>query len=294
MEDEEIKIPKRSYLNNLQPIGVGTEKVESLTSYIARVAESHSLYTGKLVALLLLPHMNKEKQLSQFSGGFQFKNSFNNTSYDSNFYNINGLTITAEEYVTIMQDFTLRCDLSFLTMLKYSEVIVNYKLLSSKFRWCPYCYEEMAVSKNKEIYNPLLWHFNDLNICKVHDNYLEDTCPYCFNKMFAFTNKFKPGFCSICGNWLGREHVARCVDDLGWQYFISESLSEFVRQSSNVENLPKQDIFINNLKKIVKQAGSINLLANYIEIPKNTVGTWVNKNNFPSFNSILKLCYIWT
>src|SRR2546429_97758 len=42
--DEPI-LPTRSRLYNLEPIGVGTAKVECLTSYISRLAEQHCLST---------------------------------------------------------------------------------------------------------------------------------------------------------------------------------------------------------------------------------------------------------
>lgn len=41
-------IPPRSRLYHLEPIGIGTPYVESLTSYIARLAEAHCL-TPKLL-----------------------------------------------------------------------------------------------------------------------------------------------------------------------------------------------------------------------------------------------------
>ena len=42
-------IPERSRLYSLNPIGIGTPQVESLTGYIARLAEAHVLSVGDLV-----------------------------------------------------------------------------------------------------------------------------------------------------------------------------------------------------------------------------------------------------
>ena len=50
-------LPKRSYLYHLRPIGVGSAYVESLTGYIARLAEAHSVATGALLALELRPRV---------------------------------------------------------------------------------------------------------------------------------------------------------------------------------------------------------------------------------------------
>ncbi len=44
-----------SYLYSITPIGLGTAKVESLTSFIARLAEAHSVFTGTLITHV--PHV---------------------------------------------------------------------------------------------------------------------------------------------------------------------------------------------------------------------------------------------
>jgi len=46
-------VPPRSRLYSLQPVGVGTGMVESLTGYVARLAEAHSVSVGDLVGRLL-------------------------------------------------------------------------------------------------------------------------------------------------------------------------------------------------------------------------------------------------
>ena len=46
-------VPPRSQLYSLQPIGVGTGMVESLTGYVGRLAEAHSVSVGDLVGRVL-------------------------------------------------------------------------------------------------------------------------------------------------------------------------------------------------------------------------------------------------
>ena len=46
-------LPPRSQLYSLEPIGVGTALVESLTGYVARLAEAHSVSVGDLVGRVL-------------------------------------------------------------------------------------------------------------------------------------------------------------------------------------------------------------------------------------------------
>lgn len=44
--DDDTLLPTRSELYHMQPAGLGTSFIESLTSYIARLADSHCLTTG--------------------------------------------------------------------------------------------------------------------------------------------------------------------------------------------------------------------------------------------------------
>ncbi|HEY9803840.1 MAG TPA: hypothetical protein V6D25_26090 [Leptolyngbyaceae cyanobacterium] len=54
-------ITERSRLHHLKPIGVGTAMVESLTGYIARLADSHSVFPGILISREIAPFLNDSK-----------------------------------------------------------------------------------------------------------------------------------------------------------------------------------------------------------------------------------------
>ncbi|MEM9271562.1 MAG: hypothetical protein AAGA80_01180, partial [Cyanobacteria bacterium P01_F01_bin.143] len=47
------QFPTRSRLYHLEPVGIGTPHVESLTSYISRLAEAHCLYPHSLVTKII-------------------------------------------------------------------------------------------------------------------------------------------------------------------------------------------------------------------------------------------------
>lgn len=49
-------IPQRSILFNLEPLGLGTANVESLTSYIMRLSNEHCLYPSDLMFRMALLH----------------------------------------------------------------------------------------------------------------------------------------------------------------------------------------------------------------------------------------------
>ena len=48
-ETQVFELPERSRLYSLSPVGIGTPQVESLSGYIARLAEAHVLSIGDMV-----------------------------------------------------------------------------------------------------------------------------------------------------------------------------------------------------------------------------------------------------
>ena len=55
----EAQIPPRSTLYSLAPLGVGTPGIESLTSYVNRLAQVYHVGPRVLVAQHILPHLSE-------------------------------------------------------------------------------------------------------------------------------------------------------------------------------------------------------------------------------------------
>jgi len=53
--------PPRSRLYNLEPVGIGTPEVESLGSYINRLAQAHCVTVSALLKHELVPHIGKKE-----------------------------------------------------------------------------------------------------------------------------------------------------------------------------------------------------------------------------------------
>jgi hypothetical protein len=93
----------------LKPIALGTPLVESLTGYLARLAEAHCVLPGVLITHELAPLLGKEYLLkSSERGGNRF--------YD-NASSFNGMGKTSQDLVSTLQRLTLAEDISYLTLL---------------------------------------------------------------------------------------------------------------------------------------------------------------------------------
>ena len=190
-------LPKRSHLYHLQPIGVGSAYVESLTGYIARLAEAHSVATGALLSLELRSRVLPGSGTPSTEQKRPLNSSF---IYDAHI--LNGLGECPRQWAHVLESLTGRVSLHCLTMLNWGQVISNCDLLRRVRAWCPHCYDSWR-SANQRIYEPLLWNICAVTVCSIHGRPLERCCPQCKRESPLLTSKARPGYCYRCRRWLG-------------------------------------------------------------------------------------------
>lgn len=148
--DVAVPIPKRSYLYHLRPIGVGATHVESLTGYIARLAEAHNVPAGVLLTRELLPHIRQQSHSAK-----QRPPAPNYTFiYDAHM--LNGLSNCPRNWVRALETLTGQTSLHVLTMLSWGQVISHLHLIRRRRAWCPYCFDCWR-NANLPVYEPLIW-----------------------------------------------------------------------------------------------------------------------------------------
>ena len=155
-------IPPRSHLFHLEPIGIGTPYVESLTSYIARLADAHSVSVGTLIALEI-----KKNYLKKESYDSSNCPNINRIYSQNHIASLNGTTEGVKQLVSELTELTLQDNLQFLTLLTWAEVFPVIKLLKPYFAWCPHCYQQWC-SRGTVIYSPLLWSIQVVTVCPDH------------------------------------------------------------------------------------------------------------------------------
>ena len=188
-------MPRRSRLYHLEPIGVGTPYVESLTGYICRLALAHCVSPRTLIRYEILPISNRRAE----------KQPCVDTILSVEFaVNINSGNLVTRNYIQGLEALTLKANLQSLTMLawKWKNLARTGDPIRPLRAWCPICYQ-IWHNAGATVYEPLLWSIVTVSICPRHYKPLQLLCPHCGQRQGLITGKMRPGYCSKCQQWLG-------------------------------------------------------------------------------------------
>ncbi len=163
---------------------------ESLLSLFIRCCAENQLAPRQVLAKLIVPAMNKQ----------YFRASDN---YPTQATNFGGSTTV--EFAGAFGMLTGQSDLRTLTLDIFNANSAKRQIVAVDFnrRWCPACYQE-STDAGATVYDQLIWSIKHVDVCRLHNVYLESHCRHC-NKLR--TNKVSSfevlGFCQHCKKWLG-------------------------------------------------------------------------------------------
>lgn len=286
-----LNIPARSRLYSLPPIGIGTAGVESLTGYVARLAEAHCVSPHTLLAKEILGIRSlKKKPLSLYRTSF--------LGFSSN--HMNGVGPTANLTVSSLEQLTLSSEIRYTTLLTWANILSPSQLLRRKRAWCALCYGEWQI-KGQQIYEPLLWSFDAVSICPWHHEPLSEICPYCNTLLPHLASTSRPGYCSRCKRWLGTitnkatyGEGASTLPSLEPTVTISavDLIGRLLTHAPSLESPPTHQGFIANLTKCIDGAadGSINSFSHSVGIWSGTIRRLLDGATKPRLEVLCQIC----
>lgn len=283
-----VAIPSRSRLYQLDPIGIGTPSVESLTGYISRLAEAHCVTPKALISREIVSFIPKT---------YKTTNLFEMRSLTGA---LNGVGTMALDLVTVLESLTLRSDLRSLTLLTWTDIFPQRKLLRARRAWCPYCYDEWYSSKDKVIYEPLIWFFEAVTLCHWHNQPLDQQCPHCKRELPSLASYSRPGYCPYCLEWLGvtanylsSNKTLLSKEEIIWQTWVIKTLGELLATTPCLSKPLPREVVAQAFYRYVNQIaeGNTSAFARMLEIPKNKVWMWQMGKVLPELNVILKICF---
>ncbi|MBD1836306.1 helix-turn-helix domain-containing protein [Cyanobacteria bacterium FACHB-472] len=286
---EKPELPKRSRLYHLPPVGIGSPFVESLTSYIARLAESHSVLPSVLISKEITPYLKKvfAKRLSSR----RLRALFDRARA------LNGTGDIAMDFVQALETLTLRSDLCFLTLQSCASILAQRGLFRPYKAWCPTCYQEWLTS-GQIAYDPLLWIIEVVKVCSHHHCPLCFHCPHCHKQLPILEWRSRLGYCSICSKWLGSPcdsftRGTSSPDELTSQIWAANTIGELITAVAGFSSpLPRQNVAA-AMRIVVDLVtdGNIAAFASRLGIPKNTLWMWHTGKALPQLDVLLKICY---
>jgi transcriptional regulator with XRE-family HTH domain len=278
----------RSRLYSLVPAGIGTPWIESLTSYINRLAWTYRVEPRILVAQEIVPHLGRSYH---FQSSFKLLSAFCRSEAMS----INGTGEAALDWSSTLAQLTMRENLRDLTLSSWAGNMPFRGLMRITPAWCPVCYHDWR-KEGLPTYQSLLWMLQVVTVCLRHRRQLEERCLHCQRKQTVIPARIQPGCCTQCMTWLGissSSEIENEVDEetLDWQQWVSNIIGELRKASTTAGILPWGQL-ANGLALCSEIVGSSKQLASLVGISKQLLSSWQNRKQTPSFERMLEFCYV--
>ncbi len=286
-------IPPRSRLFHLEPIGIGTPYVESLTSYFIRLAEVHHVFPGMLMKKVVEPLVRDYSQQKDLRHYYLIGGSLSNL--------LNAMGNPAIAMVHDLERLTLHADLRHLTLLNWAEVLSIRNLIRQVKAWCPLCYQEWRT-RGQIVYDPLLWVWESVTMCMRHHCRLSTRCPHqsCQQSFPVLAWRSRPGCCVFCQRWLGMASGMSSTpasylkeEEVMWQQWVIDNIGNLLALTPMIELPPTQKQVHDKLALGIQHAskGNIASFARSLGVNKARVQGWLTRNNLLDTEALLHVCY---
>lgn len=271
----DCEVAPRSRLFNLAPIGLGKWNVESLSSYLVRLARAHAVS----------PRLLLKAEFAQATP--ELAGVMNSAFFGLYAGTMNGLGLYAESFSEVAIRLSTVRSLRELTLLSLKELLPHNGpgLLAAQPQWCPVCLAEM-----EEPYRPLIWSFKLYRVCHQHRTPLENRCPTC-GSLQPFIPRYPAlNTCTGCGQALATKPRTEQVSES--HMWLALALKDFVDQLTHLEPILTRERFLIKVARLIELRNQGNRAAFLRDsgLPRWFLSHWFNKGERPSFVQLMRLC----
>jgi len=289
-------VPPRSRLYHLAPVGVGTEHVETLTSYVTRLAAAHAVPVSKLVGHEIGPLAVRPKLGSQFATGTQrrFVPLINCQSYI-----LNASGYAAQNWVTQLHHLTGEDKLRFLTTLCWNGAVSGEELVRWYQAWCPQCYQGWRDA-GEMVREPLLWVLRAVSMCTLHRRQLETRCWNCGRTPHVLTGRSRSGHCGHCQAWLGSNDPGPSGDEQtapeeAYELWVAREIGGLLRAAPCVSHAMSAEILRANLRAcsqhLFRKGARGRSLARIVGASASQVVGWLINGYLVKLGPLMRISY---
>lgn len=264
----------RSTLYAVSPIGVGTPDIESLLSYFYRLAATHCVSAGQLIAKVAV--LKGWKQRSE-------------TIYRWFDFNLNGHGDLAARWSHTLSELTGVERLEHLTLMPWRNVIAQRGLTAMPSRWCPHCFARDRAEERTPYFR-LIWDVAAVDVCATHGVQLTEVCPDCGrNDSRNSMSYVVPGWCSSCGAFLGdaKASVSPCAGSM-WK---ASQVGAMLAAHSRLEGPVLRHPLIEGIRRLSEDLsdGKSAVFARRLGLNKSTVHYWLAQGGTPAITAHLRI-----
>ena len=210
----------RPPFSGVEPLGLGTSFVESLSGFLQRTANQHAYPPSMLFSQYLLPGIRKY-------GHWKCRAS---ELFRLRAQSMNGAGHVADLALAQARKITGRGDLAQLSCVNVRKLDVEADdVLGKRKRWCPECWREDDAHGGR--YERKLWALSVVEVCPLHRTMLVERCWGCGQIQPVLARDVRVGICAHCGQDLCAG-TTRVSEDSGSdgerQFWYAEQAASFV------------------------------------------------------------------
>lgn len=284
-------IPPRSRLHHLEPVGVETSEVESVTSFIVRLAATHHISVAALYEHEFLPLLRelRDEESNAAPTWMQLSSIYTVAKI------LNGLNSTAAQGARVLETLTLRSNLHFLTCVPWGTSISNMLLVRKLPAWCPKCYDEWQRTE-EIIHTPLSWALNAVTVCLRHRCLLSQLCPRCNRTSHFLSHNSRAGCCTRCQFWLGYSGDVSDdgieQDNMRNHLWAAKVVGEWIEEVQRLRTLPRREDTTCVIVKCIERLadGNANAFARLASVGPSVVYAWQAGRAVPRLDHLLRIC----
>jgi hypothetical protein len=251
--------------------------VESLTGYIARLAEAHDVSPAMLMNRELLPRMASISEKSRTPKNATFV-------YQSHV--MNGAGEYASNSVRVLENLTGVENVRAMTLLRFGGVLSIQHCLRTRLAWCSCCLDDWR-SMGMPIYEPLLWAIEPVSCCPVHQCKLSARCPHCDRTLYILSARSRPGYCCHCQQWLGQ----RRTPEPGIESAFAQEVGGLLAASAGGGSF-SSDLFKKNLDRCIETTadGNVNRFCIATGMSYDSGAHWLAENGRIRLELLISVC----
>lgn len=258
----------------IEPIFMSEDRIESLSSYVIRLATAHWVSPTQLLISLRKEFTKTDNSSLRVCPAFDVHSQATTDL-------LNCLPLAS----------TIDFDFSNLTLRAWHDTYTKEKghgLTNKWLRWCNACHLE-SEGAQAPLYNKLVWNLGPNEVCVRHACRLSEECPSCSSKQRYLTCNSFIGICHYCGSKLYDDSIS-LVEASEKQLWISKACSDLIRNTRNGISFRSSDL-MSSLEEIISIhfSGKTKTMSMELDM-EDTIRSWV-RGRSPIFSGLMKLCY---